>query len=158
MQVIFREPTVSDLDVLAATMRPMDVLECKLAGRREPREALEEGVANAAWVRVAEIDGEIVCCFGLTENSFLGDDGHPWMLCACGIERHARVVLICARRFLTQMQEETERLSNVVHAHNRSAIRFLKWCGFAFGEQLTIGGEPFLEFSWSREARAQAYV
>lgn len=158
MRVIFREPTASDLDVLAAHMRPMDALECRLAGRREPREALEEGVSSASWVRVAEIDGEVICCFGLTEVSFLGEEAHPWMLCASGIEKHARVVLTCAKRFLAQMQEESERLSNVVHAHNRSAIRFLKWCGFAFGEKMTIKGEPFLEFSWSREAKAPAYV
>lgn len=158
MRVVFREPTASDLDTLAATMRPMDALECRLVSGKSPRQALEDGVAEAAWALVAEIDGEIVCCFGLTEASFFGEEAHPWMLCADGVERHARVVLTCSKRFLQQMREGAERLSNIVHAHNRSAIRFLKWCGFAFGDQMTIKSEPFLEFSWSRNQSAVTHV
>lgn len=156
MQVIFREPTASDLDALAANMRPMDVLECRLIAGKAPREALQDCVDSAAWALAADVGGEIVCCFGLSEATFFGDEAHPWMLCANGIERHARTVLVCARRFVAQMQRETETLCNIVHAHNRSAIRFLKWCGFAFGDQMTIKGEPFLNFSWVREAKREA--
>lgn len=156
MRVVFRRPTESDLDAIAAAMRPMDAKECLLVAGLPAREALKECVANAEWASVALIDDKPVCVFGLTEASMLGGDGYPWMLCAEGVERHARTLLICAPRFVGEMQAQCERLSNVVHAHNRSAIRFLKWCGFTFGEEFHVKGEPFLTFSWERAERRAA--
>lgn len=151
-RVVFRPPTPSDLDALAREMRAIDRKECELVAGLPPREALEECVSGAANATVAEVDGRVVCVFGYSEASFLGGDGYPWMLCGEGIERHARTLLTCAPRFVGEMQAQCERLSNVVHAHNRAAIRFLKWCGFSFGESLTVKGEPFLHFEWRRQA------
>lgn len=157
MRVIFRPPTPSDLDALAASMRAMDRKECAIISGLSPREALEEGVANSPNATVAEIDGQVVCAFGCADASFLGGDGYPWLLCAEGIERHARTMLTCAPRFVGEMRGERERLSNVVHADNRSAIRFLRWLGFMFGEVFHVKGEPFLPFEWTRaEAREAA--
>lgn len=158
MRVVFRAPTEADLDALAASMRPMDVKECDLIAGCAPREALAQCVANAEWSTVALIDGAPVCVFGLSEASFLGGDAYPWMLCTKGIERHARTLLTCAPRFLGEMQAQSERLSNVVHGHNHSAIRFLRWCGFSFGEVFEVKGEPFLRFSWERQVANHAMV
>lgn len=155
MRVTFRIPTESDLDQLAQTMRPMDVKECDLILGLSPREALAECVGDAQWCSLAEVDGKPVCIFGLSQGSFLGEEAHPWMLCAEGIEAHARALLICAPRFLGEMLQSAETLSNVVHAHNRSAIRFLKWLGFSFGDEIAVKGEPFLHFEM-RRAMAEA--
>lgn len=152
MRVTFRPPTESDLDALAANMRAIDVKECEIISGLSPREALAEGVAGSPSVTVAEVDGRVVCAFGVAEASFLGGDGYPWLLCAEGIERHARIMLTCAPRFVGEMQGACERLSNVVHADNRSAIRFLRWLGFSFGEMFHVKGEPFLPFHWERQA------
>jgi len=154
MRVTFREPTHSDLDDLAATMRAIDIKECSALSGRTPRAAMEEGLETSAWTLVAVIDEKPVCIFGLTEGSFLGNDGVPWMLCAEGIERHARVLLTVAPRFVAQMRGECERLYNVVHADNRSAIRFIKWCGFDLGETFNVKGEAFIKFEWDREEAA----
>lgn len=156
IMVTFRPPTPSDLEALAAKMRPMDILECRLAGGHEPIEALNEGVAGSLWSLVAEVDGAVVLAFGVASDGLLGEDGSPWMLCAEGIEGHARAVLMHAKRFILDMQRQFERLSNVVHADNRSAIRFLKWCGFEMGARVLIDGEPFVWFSWEREAMREA--
>jgi hypothetical protein len=156
MRVTFRPPTPSDLDDLAARMREMDRKECELVAGLAPREALQQCVDGGEAATVAEVDGKVACIFGWTPASFLGADGYPWMLCADGIEKHARILLTCAPRFLGEMQGECERLSNVVHAHNRSAIRFLAWCGFSFGEMLEVKGEPFIHFEWRRQAAEAA--
>lgn len=150
--VTFRPPTESDLDALGATMRAMDVMECRAVSGLAPREALAEAVADSLWAYAAEIDGEVVCIFGVAPDGLLGEEAAPWMLCAEGIEHHAKAVMLCSKRFLLEMQAQFERLANVVHADNRSAIRFLKWCGFSFGETMMIEGEPFLVFEWRREA------
>lgn len=150
MRVSFRPPTLSDLDAIAASMRPMDVKECEVVLGAPPREALSQCVAKAEWASVAEVDGKPVCIFGLTDDETSLDGGFPWMLSTDAIERHARIVLTVAPRFVGEMRAARERLANIVHAHNHSAIRFLKWCGFAFGETVKIKGEPFLQFYWER--------
>lgn len=151
MRVVFRPPHESDLDRLAARMREMDRRECELIAGLPPRQALAECVANSEGrAMLAEIDGEPVCVFGVSEASMLGGDGYPWMLCAEGVERHARALLVLTPRFLGEMRAQYERLSNVVHAHNRAAIAFIRWCGFKLGESFQVKGEPFVRFEWER--------
>ena len=154
-RVIFRPPTISDLDSLAADMRPLDVKECEIVAGLAPREALQEAVNVCENATAVEVEGKVICIFGCSEGSFLGNDGHPWMLSCDGIERYFRVVLTCAPRFFGEMTQTFEHLSNVVHADNHSAIRFLRWCGFSFGDLIEIKGEPFIHFEWRRaEAKA----
>lgn len=150
--VTFRPPTESDLDYLAANMREMDRLECRIVGGHAPREALMDGVASSVWSLVAEVEGRVVCVFGVAPSDLLGDEAAPWMLCADGIEHNARAMLACSGRFLGEMRGQFETLANVVHADNRSAIRYLKWCGFKFGEPFQIEGEAFLPFEMKRAA------
>ena len=154
--VTFRAPVGSDLEDLAARMREIDQRECRLAGGHEPIEALREGVAQSLWSLVALVDGKPVCIFGVASDGLLGEEGAPWMLCVDGIERHAKAVLVFARRFILEMGESFERLANVVHADNRSAIRFLRWCGFSLGAPFEIEGETFLPFEMIQSVRQAA--
>lgn len=151
MRVTFRPPTPADLDALSKSMRPIDAFECKLVLGLEPRDALEACVTDSISASAAIIDGRVVCVFGYSE-SFLGEEAYPWLLCADGIERHARTMLTCAPRFLGEMGRPGQRLANIVHAHNRSAIRFLRWLGFRFGAEIMVKGEPFLPFERAVEA------
>lgn len=155
MRVVFRPPTQSDLDALASSMRAMDVKECALIAGLAPREALAECVAGSENASVAVIDGKVVCAFGSIAN-FMGDEAHPWMLCAEGVEHHARALLVCAPRFLAAMRKPGQRLHNVVHADNRPAIRFLRWLGFVFGETFAMKGERFVTFEMAAPAMAEA--
>lgn len=150
--IIFRPPTKADLDYVARHMRPMDVLECRVIGGHAPREALDEGVAASAWSFAAEVDGETVCIFGVATDGLMSEDAAPWLLAIGGIERHAKALLVGTKAYLGRMQGEYETLSNAVHADNRSAIRYLKWCGFSFGETFDVDGEPFLPFEMKRAA------
>lgn len=148
----FRPPTEADMDALAANMREIDQDECRLVGGMEPREALGESVGHALWAYAAEIDGEVVCIFGLSQDGLLAEEAYPWMLAANGIERHARTLLRLTPIYLARMQGEAERLYNIVHAHNRRAIRYLTWCGFTFGEGFDVRGAPFLPFEMKKRA------
>jgi hypothetical protein len=145
----------SDLDLLAEDMRPMDALECRLVAGLSPRDALSQCCERSARSTVAEIGGRIVCAFGVSE-AFLIDEGYPWLLCANGIERYARAMLSHAPVFVEGMRSDYQRLSNVVHAHNKSAIRFLRWLGFVFTDEMTVKGEPFMAFEWRAQAQAVA--
>ena len=151
ISVIFREPTQSDLDALAANMRAYDRTECIAMGL-EPHEALSQGVKNSLWAYAAEVDGQVVTVFGLSQADLLSPEAHPWMLCAEGIERHTKAVLVHTRRFLRQMHDSAETLVNAVHADNRTAIRFIQWCGFEMGARFEVRGEPFVAFEMKRAA------
>lgn len=134
------------MEALATNMRAQDRVECEAVMGLSPYEALAETVRNADWAYAAEVDGEVVTIFGLTTHDAFGGRAAPWMLSAYGIEKHAREILVHARGFLSRMKGESETLANVVHADNASAIRFLTWCGFAFGDAVTLDGEPFRRF------------
>lgn len=149
---VLREPTEADLDYLAENMREPDRLECRVVGGVEPREGLTECVEQSLWSYVVEVEGKPIAVFGVAPHDLLGDVGSPWLLSAEGIERNARVVMSVSQRFKALMQAQFETLSNIVHAHNRSAIRYLKWCGFKFGETIQVKGEPFIAFEWTRGA------
>lgn len=145
--IIVRPPTQSDIKAVAANMRPMDALECRVVGGCEPLEALREGVAESIWSYAVEVDDTVICVFGIASDGLMGENGCPWLLAVNGFERHARTILTISKSHLIRMREEFETLANWVHAHNRNAIRYLKFLGFEFGEETIINGEPFLPFS-----------
>lgn len=149
MKVVFRPPTISDVHEIAANMRAMDRLECEVMGNHTPEEALRAGMAHGQAV-TAEIDGRPVAMFGLAQASLLDDEAAPWLLGVEGMERYARVLVMHTKRYLTGMLEQCEALANYVHADNRNAIRFLRWCGFSFGEAIEKGGHLFVRFEMKR--------
>lgn len=150
MQWRFAEPTQADIIELASRMRACDRLECEALGQADLRQAVAESVDASEWACAAFVDGALVSIGGVSPQSLISDDAAPWMLSVEGIERYGRGVLAHAPRGLAFMQERYQRLSNVVHAHNRTAIRFIRWCGFSIGEAMEINGEQFLPFSWER--------
>lgn len=146
LPILRSPPTYADLDYLAEHMREMDRRECDVIGEASPRDVLDQCVRDADWAYVAEIDGKPVCVFGMTTQDVFGAVAAPWFLAAEGIERHAKVLLQLTPGYISRMRGSSERLFNLVHAHNRSAIRYLKWCGFTMGERIEMKGEPFILF------------
>ncbi len=147
--IIFRSPTKADIEHVAANMREADALECRVVGGVGPFEGLKQSVDSSDWAFAADVDGEVICIFGVARESLLSDDGSPWMLGTHGIERHARIVLRYSVSFRDRMKAEFKTLANIVHAHNLIAIRYLKWCGFSLGDQFVVKGEPFMPFEMS---------
>lgn len=150
MRLQFREPTEADIEELAANMRALDRKECEIVTGLAPREALKQSVAESANALAAVIDGQVISIFGHSDASFLGEERYPWMISMTGIERYAREVIEGAPIMFEAMKGGAERLHNIVHADNRTAIRFIGWLGFSFGERFDLNGEPFLPFEWRR--------
>lgn len=153
--IVFRPPSRSDVEELAANMRAIDVLECRAMSGHSPMEALEYSIEGSSWSVTAEVDGRVMAIFGVAATDMLSGDGAPWLLGAQGIERCARLMLIYTRHYLRRMQGEYDMLANAVHVENKAAIRYLKWCGFEFGAHFTRNGETFAHFSWARRDQAR---
>lgn len=149
--IAFAPPTEDDIAHVAAHIRSIDALECRLIANASPAEAIEACLDRSDWALCARVDDEPQCIFGVTpEQSLLGDDGHPWMLGAYSLSRHARALLAHSRPYVDRMLESYQRLTNVVHADNRQAIRWLRWLGFAFKDPIDVKGHAFLPFEKGR--------
>lgn len=149
--LMIRPAREEDIGALAPRMRSMDRLECWEMGRHTPTDALRLGLEQGTWTRAAIVDGEVWSMFGVTPKSLLGDTASPWMLNANGIERHARHIVRYSRGYVEAMLADYARLENWVHAENGIAIRWLKWCGFAFGPVVALeSGAPFRKFTRER--------
>lgn len=154
--IVFRPPRPQDIAHVAANMRAIDALECRVLGEHSPIEALKDGVDGSDWSVAVEVDGAPVCIFGVASEGFLSFAAAPWLLGVEGIERHARYLLAYTPHYIARMREQYDHLSNTVHASNRHAIRYLKWCGFEFGAPFERHGEPLVGFSWTRAKQKKA--
>jgi hypothetical protein len=148
--MLFREARTDDIDALAPHMRAIDALECKLVGGHEPREALENALDVSSRAKAWEVGGVVQCLYGCAPVSFLSDEASIWLLGRDSIKEHARAFLKVSKGEVEDVSLGFERLFNVVHAHNRLSIRWLKWLGFAFGEGIEVQGHPFLPFELAR--------
>lgn len=140
----FRAPTEADIVDLGQRMRAQDAEECRIGAGLMPEQALRESVRTSDWACAFAADGVTMAIFGVCSDGMFS--AAPWMLSAHGIEKHARTIVREAPRFVGEMRRSGQALSNVVHADNRAAIRFIRWCGFKLGDAIVIEGEPFVCF------------
>lgn len=149
--IIFRPPTDADIEHVAANMRAVDVLECRLFGDRAPLEALRQSVADSEWSFTAEVDDDPVAIFGLGDSEgLLSGKGAPWLLGVNGMARHGRKLLTFSAPYIERMRAEYEELENMVLASNHAAIRFLQWSGFEMSAPFMFKGIAARRFSRSR--------
>ena len=138
---ITRAATVADAEHLAPRLRQADIDEVEAATGSDPLEALLTSLRHSEEAFVWEVDGEVVCMFGVAGASLMSDRGSPWMLTSDVLVHHARVFLRGAREAIAYWKKDYSYLCNFVDARNTQAIRWLQWLGFdilpprAFGPQ-----------------------
>lgn len=141
-------PTPEHVDLVAAGMRQADRDEIWASHRWSPHRALEDGVRNSTYSWAAEIDGEVVCLFGVAPRSILTGTGTPWMLGTGGVVRHGRKFLADCRECLDEAQSVYPTLVNYVDDRNTVSKRWLRWMGFKLDDPEPYGVEklPFRRF------------
>lgn len=141
-----RKARPEDVALIAAHARPADVAEMAALGTTVA-EALADGLARSDWAMTGCVDGVPVCMFGVAPVSILAGEGAPWMLAAEGLEAVQLTFLRMCRPVVARMQASYPRLMNVVDSRNVTAIRWLRWLGFAFDDnEVVIGGHAFRVF------------
>lgn len=139
MAATFREPLPSDVEAIGRNMRAIDALECAEGSGLFPVEAVRLGIEESTFCRVAVVEGEPVCVFGVAPEALLGATGIPWLLGVEGFERHSRDILRYSRPAVRHMLSMYPHLKNIVHSDNQHAIHWLRWCGFTIGEEVPAG-------------------
>ena len=132
-------------EYLSDKLREIDNIECMALGKR-PKDALLSAFEHdMATMTVVDKERKPLAMFGVGE-----DDSMPyiWMLGTKEFPKVARRDLIKhSKTWIRELLRITGGAAgNVVHCHNRPAVRWLEWLGASFNQQLTIKGEPFYQF------------
>lgn len=134
----------------ALELREADRAELDAAGIEDTVTMLMDALPECSWANVAEWDGRPVFMYGVRPLQG-GEIGVPWMLSTTHLETAQReAVAWLARRVVRRMRREFDVLTNMVHAENHDAIRFIEALGFTVYENLTGPGYRFRQFIWRR--------
>ncbi|MCI0525962.1 MAG: hypothetical protein L0Y56_00715 [Nitrospira sp.] len=96
-----------------------------------------------AWAGIA--DGEVLCIFGVSKVTQLGDTYVPWMLSSIALPNHGRAFLRVSRAVVAAWQNRYPKLVNYADSRYKVAIRWLSWLGFTIHPVEVIGPDrvPF---------------
>lgn len=148
----FTRPTLpADIDLLAKHMRGPDRAELAAAGFGDAAMALNMSVRASLFVRTVFVPEGIACIYGVSSISLLQGEGSPWMLGTDQIRRHAKSFMRESAAVIEEMHGIFPRLSNVVDARNRWAVRWLRHAGFTIREPIPYGPEGFLFHPFDKE-------
>ncbi len=139
MKAAVRGAVESDIAAILADLRPSDAAEMAALGTTA-EDAMRMGLSMSDWAMTGTLDGEPVCMFGVAPQNYLLGFGTPWMLATTRIESSQVAFLRACRPVVQRMLETYPSLSNVVHADNAMAIRWLRWLGFTF--HINANGSP----------------
>lgn len=116
-------------------LRPMDALECEMAGYPSSQTAIAEGIRNSPdYCKVGyntETD-DVDFVFGIARDIDNIAIGVPWMLAKDGFKITKSWLRHCRDVIFPEMNDTFPVLMNYVHKENKESIRWLKWLGFSF--------------------------
>ncbi|WP_095110440.1 phage protein Gp13 family protein [Pseudomonas sp. Irchel 3E20] len=141
--------SVEDVPAILLIVRQADVDEITEALGIPMERALIDAVTGSLNARKIVVDGEVVAVFGDAIHSILGSVGVPWLISTIHVEKHARAFLKVCKPEVQGMLTRHRHLMNYVDARNTSAIRWLKWLGFDFGEAAPYGARRFLFYQFT---------
>lgn len=144
-----REVRPGDAALLAANMRPADVLEVEAVhGPGDLTAAIEEALASSTLSWTAEADGELMCIFGVAPVSLMSDVGVPWLLGTPVVQRNGRALTRLAPTYIARMLTAFPCLANGVDTRNTAAVRWIARMGFELLPPTPVGAArvPFHPF------------
>jgi hypothetical protein len=136
--------TRAHVEAMVGHLRAGDVAELAAIGLSD-RAALELGFAHSieAWTAVSA--GVAMGMFGITCDSALADEGHPWLLTTCWTVPHWIVFAKALRVAVERYKRMFGRLSGLTDSRYAPAIRLLTWLGFSIAP-----GDGPVAFTWAR--------
>ena len=137
-------PTESrDAVRMAPWLREADRLELKAHGQKDSYKALVASVRASDKCYTVWIDEEPAAIFGVATIDVDPRVGSIWLLGTPKIETIKIQFLRESRRWLEDVSQGYDLLTNVVHQDNDLHIRWLRWLGMSFLNHQP----PFVEFA-----------
>lgn len=148
--VVFRDTKKADVLWLAAHMREEDKQEIAAAAGRTPVLTLLAGYEHSPFIKTMLVDGVPALIFGVAHRPGDGMVGTVWMLASDYLmSRDAvRAIKRTSKYWADEMNKLYPILANVADRRNKTHLRWIKFCGFTFINEVYLGpvNAPFLEF------------
>jgi len=137
-------PLLSDVDYLSDNIRYMDNLECHSVGLT-PHKAMMLGlIEDDITFTVIARSGNPMAMFGAGESN---GNAYIWLLGTDEIKDNRYDFLKATRKWVGIISKPYDAVCNYVHADNEVAIKWLKFCGAKFSDNLSFNNEPFQRFT-----------
>lgn len=145
---IIRKPTQADVEYLIENVRPEDIEEVEAFDGSTVAETLHDTPDLLENSEVWEVDGKIVCMFGVTPVKEFQGVGVIWMLATAEFDKHAMVFAVNCKKVVKKMIKGYEFVFNYVHTKNTKSVEWLKWLGFVMHDPAPMGpkNELFTRF------------
>lgn len=128
-------------------MRDEDAKEVYDSHLYSPYIALSKAMKSRGDSWTIVVNGVPIGMVGVSNKSLLGNKGNPWLLGTDMLTDSTRLFIQFSRLILKNMSEGYSRLENYISVENKPTIRWLKFLGFEFGEQIeSVTGVKFIKF------------
>lgn len=140
-----------DLAVMCDRIRPMDRFEFDvMSGGKPVDECFNHLRRRSVRARAAYVDGDLVAVYGVLAPTLMATSGNPWLAATPEVNDPGvrREFIRYTQQEMTWLCDGFDHLWNLVSSENKVAIRWLKWIGFQFDDDLVdIHGHSFCRFS-----------
>lgn len=150
--IVFRKPTLSDIETVASNMRDEDVLEVRLSHDHSPYEALLHSIMETEAFSACH-DNKPIAIMGYGKQSLLSKSAVIWMLGTKETIHYKRELLHYPRLAIEEMLDEVDVLFNYALAENKSNLKWLRALGFTIESPQPYGvfNKPFCRFYREKE-------
>lgn len=140
----------NDCIALAPNLRPGDVAEVMAAAGIEPIHALRVGYRTSSVCQTIVHNHQVIGMFGVVPDLDSFPDGPRagvvWGLGSPEIAKVPKSFMRLSKEWLAKLDEDYDILYNYVDIRNVAHIRWLRRCGFIFGDIIQEYGPGKLPF------------
>lgn len=90
------------------------------------------GFATHLWI--GQVDGKMVCAWGLVPPSLLAEEAYLWLYSTPEVADHKFVFVRYSQLVMKEMLRIYPRIVGVTDVKSTDSIRWLKWLGAKFGD------------------------
>lgn len=149
----FVKPTDELVHQIADNMRKEDVQEVWASNHHTPLESLMKGWVASDFTTVVTGDDGPIAMIGLVKRDVLSGSGIVWLLGTTESVKYRKQFLTLTKPVIDEMLTICPRLCNMVHAKNRTSVRWLKWLGFHLDDPIPHGPDKELFHRFHMERR-----
>jgi len=132
---------MDDVEYIAAKMRTEDVEEIYTLLGVSGKEALKNSFKDSTEAWISDVDGNIVCIYGMVFPSTL------WMIFIRDLDSLPKSFFSASKVVVDKLLRKYGRLENYTASTNTFILKWLTWLGFSIGPVELINDYPIRKFT-----------
>jgi hypothetical protein len=143
---LVRKPDDLDVRYLIKHARKEDIIEVDALDGSTIEDALNETPNLLENSQVWEVNGKVVCMFGVTP--YEERKGIIWLLATEEFNKYTKMFAVRCKDVFREVISGYDYLFNFVHSENKKSIKWIEWLGFTVHEAKPFGsrGATFHRF------------